>query len=689
MRTATHLVAGVIALLALGVAAAPAAENLTRALAGADLIVGTLADKAKDRIEFIGATSFKDDELRAPISGQLQEIAAQGLTPPRADDTAYYLGAFYRKSGFAKAEVSYEIRGGKLILRIAEGARSLLKSITFTGNKAIPSEALYEYMLGSPPERLAKEPEKFPFNAGEIAAGADRVRGLYVSDGYLDAVADASQIEMTDGGSRANVTVRIVEGPRYVFGEARFAGDLIYSLDEVRGALVEQPSGPFSAAKTVTMQRNLQSYYKARGYYQAEVAVTADPQTAKGGRVPITFTATPGALYRFGETQVRNVNGRLRTDFLPRRFEHLRGKIYDPAKLDETFREMLRTGLFTNLRVNPVPKPNNTLDLQFEVEEAKAKEVGFTLGYGTYEGATAGIRLGDRNLFGRGRPLTLSADSSQRSIKGELLYVDPWFLETRFALRSRIYSVSREEEGYTKGAAGLRVDLAREVLPHLEFAAFTEAQNVKISDSTIDPLLLGPQSYLLTSIGITQSLDLRDSAMSPTRGLVLNSSFDFGMLDGEAAFTRTTLRFSYYLPLGKRYLLALGARASLISPIVDQLPIDVRFFNGGGGSVRSFAERELGPKDALGNPLGGEFSTVFNTEFIFPIWNALQGAVFVDAGNLVPADDAGLSDMRYAVGAGLRYKLPIGPLRLDYGVNPSPRADEERGAFHFSFGFAF
>ncbi len=679
-----------LVLLALGVAAAPAAdENLSRALAGADLIVGTLADKAKDRIEFFGAKSFKEDELRAPIAGQLAEIAAEGLTPPRADDTAYYLGAFYRKSGFAKAEVNYEIRGAKLILSIAEGPRSLLRSITFTGNKAIPSEALYEYMLGSTPERLAKEPEKFPFNAGEIAAGADRVRGLYISDGYLDAVADASQIEMTDGGARADVTVRITEGPRYVFGDARFEGDLIYTQDEVRAALVEQPAGPFSASKVVTMQRNLQSHYKAHGYYQAEVAVVADPRLAQGGRVAITFTATPGARYRFGETHVRNVNGRLRADFLPRRFEHLRGKIYDPAKLDETFREMLRTGLFANLRVNPVPKSDHTLDLEFEVEEAKEKEIGFTLGYGTYEGATAGIRLGDRNLFGRGRPLTLSADTSQRSLRGELLYVDPWFLETRFSLRSRIYSVSREEEGYTKAAAGLRVDLGREVLPHLELAAFTEAQNVKITESTIDPLLLGPPSYLLTSIGLSQTLDRRDSAISPTRGFVLGSSFDFGMLDGEAAFTRATFRFSYYRPFGKRYLLALGARASLISPIVEQLPIDVRFFNGGGGSVRSFAERELGPKDALGNPLGGEFSTVFNTEFIFPLWKALQGAVFVDAGNLVDADNAGLTDMRYAVGAGLRYKLPIGPLRLDYGVNPSPRADEKRGAFHFSFGFAF
>jgi outer membrane protein insertion porin family len=56
---------------------------------------------------------------------------------------------------------------------------------------------------------------------------------------------------------------------------------------------------------------------------------------------------------------------------------------------------------------------------------------------------------------------------------------------------------------------------------------------------------------------------------------------------------------------------------------------------------------------------------------------------------LPTAEEPGLDDMRYALGVGLRYKLPIGPVRLDYGVNPDPQNGEDFGAFHFSFGFAF
>jgi outer membrane protein assembly factor BamA len=136
-------------------------------------------------------------------------------------------------------------------------------------------------------------------------------------------------------------------------------------------------------------------------------------------------------------------------------------------------------------------------------------------------------------------------------------------------------------------------------------------------------------------------------------------------------------------------MLALGARGGLIYPL-SSVPIDERYFLGGSTTVRSFAERELGPKDRHGYPIGGEAFTVFNAEVTFPLVGALQGAAFVDAGNLIGSfNDAGVQDMRFAVGLGLRYKLPIGPLRLDYGLNPSPRLHEDMGAFHFSFGFAF
>ena len=377
-------------------------------------------------------------------------------------------------------------------------------------------------------------------------------------------------------------------------------------------------------------------------------------------------------------------------DFLPNRFAHLKDEKFDPEKLDQTFREMLRTGLFKNLRPSLTPAGHDRLRIDLTVEEAKAREVGATIGAGSYEGVTVGLRLADRNLFGRGRPLSLGVDYSQRGLRGELLYVDPWFFDTRFSLRSRLYSAVRDEDGYSKSEVGWRFDFARKLLPHLEIGTFVEQEKVKLTANGIDPAQLGPADYFLTSVGLTASIDYRDDPINPSRGFIFTNATDFSTIDGEPAFTRYTVRFSYYLPV-KKLLFAFGARSGLIAPIAERadIPIDVRYFSGGGTTVRSFSERDLGPQSKSGDPLGGEFFTIFNAEMTFPIVRSLQGAVFVDAGNLTSSDDIGISDMRYAVGLGLRYKLPIGPLRLDYGLNPSPHADEARGAFHFSFGFAF
>jgi len=145
------------------------------------------------------------------------------------------------------------------------------------------------------------------------------------------------------------------------------------------------------------------------------------------------------------------------------------------------------------------------------------------------------------------------------------------------------------------------------------------------------------------------------------------------------------------VPVTAKSSLAFGARAGLISPLSsEQLPIDERFFNGGATTVRSFSELTLGPKDRVGYPIGGETFTVFNIEYTFPIWGDLYGALFVDAGNVVQeASNFGVESMRYGVGGGLRYNLPIGAVRLDYGLNPSPRPGEAQGAFHFAIGAAF
>ena len=549
--------------------------------------------------------------------------------------------------------------------------------------------------------------------------GGGLVRRFYVAEGFLDVVVDPPRYTFDRQSNQVAVVVPIHEGQQYFFGSVSFSGQKIYDAETLRGQMLDLLQRPYTEARVADIPRRLQAYFKARGYYDVKVAATGAPEEAVNGRVPVEITVAAGPVYHFDGVTVTGLT-RLHPSFVIKRFNKLTGKTYSPDVLDERFRILMRTGLFNLLQIKPVPVDGHLLRLDISAEEAKSKEVGFSIGYGTFEGGIVGVQYRDRDLFGYGRPLTTSIEVSQRSYKGEILYEDPFFFDTDFAFKARLAAFTFTYDGYSKFELGGRFELTRKITKYDEAGLVLAVRHVKITSDGIKSEFLGSKDYLVNTVGLTNTFDMRESPYVTPRGFLINNTLDLASkaLGGDLEFIRGTMRVGYYLPFGPKVLtpgvvedqpgtplqrwfqqssIAFGARAGLIHSLTvsgpaeaTAIPIDERFFNGGAESVRSFGERDLGPHDRKGHPIGGEFFTVFNIEYTFPIIGELQGALFTDAGNLLPTSEhPGLNDMRYAIGAGLRYKLPIGPIRLDYGVNPDPHSDEDFGAFHFSFGFAF
>jgi outer membrane protein insertion porin family len=671
-------------------------------------------------IEFRGNQAFDEKALRSALKEQITTIDNFGLSPARADDLAFFLEVFYRKHGYADVNVHYAIESeNRLRLDITEGPRFTIGTVIFDGNAREPSDELFEFMVGPTRERYSKLEKKLPFVAADMQQGANLVERLYVAEGFLDAVVNPPLYTFHRETNQVDVVLPIHEGRQYFFGSVSFAGQTIYDAETLRGQMLDLLQQPYTDARVADIPRRLQAYFRARGYYDVEVSATAAPEEAVNGRVPVQVAITAGSVYRFDGVTVTGLD-RLRPSYVIKRFSKLRGKTYSPDVLDERFRTLMRTGLFNLVQIKPVPVDGHLLRLDISAEEAKSKEFGFSIGYGTYEGGIGGVQYRDRDLFGYGRPLTTSVEVSQRGYRGEILYEDPFFFDTDFSFKARLAAFTFRFNGYTKFELGGRLDLTRKITKYDEAGVSFAVRHVKIIEADIKPIFLGEENYFVNTLGLTNTLDLRESPFVNPRGFLLNNTVDLAAsaFGSDIEFIRGTIRVGYYLPFGPKPLtpgvvedkpgtpwqrwfqqssIAFGARAGIIHSLTvsgpaeaTAIPIDERFFNGGSDTVRSFVERELGPRDNKGHPLGGEFFTVFNIEYTFPILGELQGALFTDAGNLLPtSEEAGLDDMRYAVGVGLRYKLPVGPIRLDYGVNPDPRPDEHSGAFHFSLGFAF
>jgi outer membrane protein insertion porin family len=648
------------------------------------------------RVHFFGNRSFTEKDLRDAVADPLLQIRSEGLSLPLADDTAYYVGLFYRRHGYPVVDVKYKIsdNGQSLDLYISEGPYYDLGDIYFKGDHTFPPDVLKDYMIGTTRARVSQFQKNLPYVEADLVTGTSLVQGYYISQGFPKVQIVKLETHPDDARHVVDATVVIVEGPRYFFGPITFKNDpqIPMALFQAKlSALTDRPA-PYSEAELNNLQRDLVFIYKTAGHFAAVVTVEPDfARVKEGGRVPISVHSTPGPIYRFGKIVVeQRPQARLKPDFLPNRFAELQGQTYNPKSLQTLNTAMVQTGLFDTLGIQEVPEPDDTITLSITPWEAKAKEFSVFGGYRTFDGLIFGAGYTNRNILGEGQIFNVSAEYTVRGPDGKISYEDPWFLNTKNRFRVVLGIEDKTVQGYSYANTYGQVSLTRKYGTHFETGVFAEFKSVSLNNITIDPRsLVGPATYQIGIAGITQTIDYRDSPLNPHHGWILALSGSVSEpFENANSFLQFTERFSYYQSIGKG-LLAFGVRFGVISPSSGGtfgVPIQERFFNGGDDTVRSFYERELGLRDHNNNPIGGLTRSIFNVEYDHPILGDLVGAVFFDAGGLGVSPFTSFST---GIGAGLRYNLPIGPLRVDYGVNPAPRANEDFGAFHLSFGFAF
>ena len=140
---------------------------------------------------------------------------------------------------------------------------------------------------------------------------------------------------------------------------------------------------------------------------------------------------------------------------------------------------------------------------------------------------------------------------------------------------------------------------------------------------------------------------------------------------------------------------ALSGRAGMAWPQRDtvEVPINERFYLGGGTTVRGYLQDSIGPPFEAATsakvPTGGSSMIQLNAEARLNAAGGNGVVLFVDGGNVWIDQQIRLHELRASYGAGLRYATPVGPLRLDYGQKIHRRPGESPGELHFNIGHAF
>ena len=628
-----------------------------------------------DAVQLTGNQAVTVDELRTLIALKPGDLFLEsGLSLVTAAITE-----LYRQRGFASATVKYAVvetdprRPDEGLIRpsinISEGPRTVVGTVRITGNTAIPEAEL---------RPLVKLAEGQPYYQPQVNADRDALIVDYLNNGFASADVAITPAFSPDR-TRADLTFVVQEGPQTIVDHILIVGNTHTDPRVILNEMKLKTGAPLGREDRDESQRAL----SALGLFR-RVRIT-ELRHGSGTRqdVLVTVDEAPMTTISYGggveADQVLTATGpegeaRQQLEFAPR-------------------------GFFNIGRRN-VGGRNRTLDLYTRVS----------------------VRPNDVS--------TDPADPANTTGAGFIEYrVVGTFRQPRAFWSSDVVMTAATEQGrrtsFNFSRKGANADVLRRLSPTIRVSTRYSFSTTRTFDERLDPEdqatidRIFPQVRLSAASGAI-ARDTRDSVLEPNRGTFLSAEATLAtrLLGGQVGFIKTYLQGTWFHQLGRRPIVfatrgAIGladgfpreaqptdANGNPIPGppvVIEDLPESERFFAGGDSTIRGFALDTVGTPATIspnGFPRGGNAVVILNGELRMKVWRDLGAVVFADGGNVFArVTNLDLGQLRGALGFGLRYHSPFGPIRVDLGFKLDRQvlggALEPRAVWHLSIGQAF
>jgi outer membrane protein assembly complex protein YaeT len=593
-----------------------------------------------------------------------------------------------------------------------------VRQITFKGNTHFSSGTLRKLMATKQRPLLPPWGRGEPYNPPTLDADLLRLKKHYFDHGFLETSVRVDELQEDTEKQTVRIVIAIDEGPRTLVTAVALEGTTPPALPpaaELLEILPLRPKQPLNKEDFDRSKALLLTRLHDAGYARAQVIprteVDSEQHTAT-----VTFTLDPGSETVFGRIAIKGAQ-QVEEQAIRHQLTIREGQRTSAKDLNTSADAIYSLGMFqavTPRALNP-EAADEPLDVEFDVIERKPHALQFGIGYSTTEGFRTQAEWTHRNLFAGAQQLTLLARYSSIEQGGEVRLRLPYFLTERTAFTQTLFARYEKEAGISPGGGIFGV--SGEAQPAFDlFSVGTESRvehrfterlsgvvgvNFSRNDfSNVDraALTAAEQEIAQDNTLFVQFVEVQyntsDSLLNPTHGMVLRGRLDHSTtaLISDVSFVKLVLEARHYLPLSQRLLLATRLKLGGIEPYgaSTEAPFNVRFFAGGPGSVRGFQLNRLGPVNADGDPIGGMSLIEGSAELRFPLFGDFGAVLFLDFGNVFSSSFTyRLGDLRYAVGPGLRYNTPVGPLRLDVGIIVDRRQGENFGRIEFSIGQAF
>ena len=496
-----------------------------------------------------------------------------------------------------------------------------------------------------------------------------------------------------DGPAEAVVTIAVTPGP--VLTLARH--DLTLTRTDTRApgldaAALGSPVGEAAEAAAILGAENaaLDTLHR-QGFPFADAGRRRALADLETGTLEVETPFDPGPYATFGPVGyqgLEDVCARYLATYLP--WET--GEVFDLTLMGEFQQNLLGTDLFSTLSVRPgePPAEGDALPVTVTAEERPFRTVSAGVRYNTDDGPSVTGGFEHRNLFCENETLTLRAEVGLELQTVALGYREPQYLRPGQDLTGGLVLTREEDDAFDELSIAATLGIERRLSRRWVVGIGGLLEASQITDEGED------QTSYLAGIPTFAEYDRTDDLLDPSKGerLRIEVTPFAGLLDDSfAGFLTIDTEGSLYFDVTgeKKYILAGRARfGTILSDELDTVPAPRRLYSGGGGSVRGFAQRFVGPLDANNDPTGGLSAVELGGEVRARFYGDLGGVVFVDAGSVSEQSFPDFEEgVQVAAGLGLRYYSPAGPIRIDVGLPLNGRDADDAFQLYFSIGQAF
>ena len=679
---------------------------------GSNLVVSVEENPIINRIAFEGNSALKNDALQKEIDLKPRVV----FTRARVQADVDRIITLYRRSGQFNARVEPKIirlpqNRIDLVFEITEGAKTVVQSISFIGNRKFSDGQLRSVIVTEETRFWKFWSNADTYDPDRLNYDKELLRRHYLKNGYADFRVLSGTAELAPNGQDFFLTFTVEEGEQYQFGEISVdPGQTELNPEELMTELTTFKGETYDASKVDKSIEQLTLEAGKRGFAFARVVPRIE-RVAEERVINLVYEMNEGPRVYIERIDIVG-NVRTLDKVIRREIRLVEGDAYNRILVDRSRRRITALDYFEKVDIleQPGSAPDKVI-LIFQVAEKSTGTLNFSAGYSTTEQVLGSVSVSERNLLGRGYITSLATSLSFKRQSVDFSFTDPYFLDQNMSAGFNAFTVETDQQSEssfnsreTGGGLTAGVPVSENARVQVRYG-FTNRRIKNVSSNASAPIRLSAGESNKSQVGITYLYNTLDNPLAPTQGLRAALTADLAGVGGDVFFWRLDGKASYYHTLYEGIVLNLRGSGGVMDGYNgEESPVLDRFFKGG-NSFRGFQRAGLGPRDTTAgtrnDAVGGQIFAIGTVETTFPLGLpeafGIRGAVFSDFGTLFDAPGpnpafANVRDsasLRVSAGVGVLWNSPFGPVRLDYAEALKKDSLDKTQRIQFSAGTSF